>query len=49
MLIFSLQSELSIAQLLGFLVVEHVHPDLSHRLETSARIFQNLFWYLMAL
>jgi len=49
MLIFSLQSELSIAQLLGFLVVEHVHLDLSPRFDTGARIFLNLFWYLTAL
>ena len=32
-----------IDQLVGFLMVEPVHPDSSHRLRTSARIFLDLF------
>jgi hypothetical protein len=36
---FSNLGELSVAQLVGFLVVEPTHPGLSPRLDTGARIF----------
>jgi len=41
--------ELSVAQLVGFLVVKPVHPDLSPRLDTGARIFLNFYQDLTAL
>jgi hypothetical protein len=41
--------ELGIAQLVGFFVMESVHPDSSPRLDTSARIFLDLFQDLTTL
>ena len=41
--------EQSVAQLIGFLVVKHIRPSLSHRLDTDTHIFMDLFQDLMTL
>jgi len=45
----SMMRELIIDQLVGFLVVESIHPGSSSRLDTSARIFLDLFQDLTVL
>jgi len=40
---YILLRELSVAQPVGFLVVEPTHPGLSPRLDTGVRIFLDLF------
>ena len=42
-IILFIKYELSVAQLVGLLVVEPVHPGSSPRLDTGARIFLDLF------
>jgi hypothetical protein len=44
-----LACKLSIAQLVGFLVVQHVHPSLSSQLDVGVLIFLNLFHDSIAL
>jgi hypothetical protein len=48
-LTYGVLRELSVAQLVGFLVVKPAHPGLSPRLDIGARIFLDLFQDLMVL